>query len=271
MGDIDFSKLKEINLGNITVDKILAAILVLIVSIVVLKLLMKVLDKWLEKSKVESTLHSFIKSIVKILLCFVVVLMVADAMGIPITSLVALLSVLGLAVSLAVQGMLSNVAGGMMVLYAKPFKVGDFINASDISGTVKEIKLTYTTLQTLDNAMVFIPNSEISAEKIINYTHIGVRRVEYIIGASYDDDTDEVKRVLREVVDGIAGVLPEPLPFVEISDYKDSYIEYAIRFYVPASEYGSAYFGLIGALKKAYDENGLHMTYNHLNVHMMGD
>jgi len=148
MGDIDFSKLKEINLGNITVDKILAAILVLIVSIVVLKLLMKVLDKWLEKSKVESTLHSFIKSIVKILLCFVVVLMVADAMGIPITSLVALLSVLGLAVSLAVQGMLSNVAGGMMVLYAKPFKVGDFINASDISGTVKEIKLTYTTKET---------------------------------------------------------------------------------------------------------------------------
>jgi len=261
----------SMGVGNFTLSAILRAVIIFLVCIIAVKVLMRVFNKLILKMPVDKSLHAFIKTTVKILLYFVAVIIVADSLGIPITSLIAVLSVAGLALSLAIQGVLSNIAGGIMVLSSKPFSVGDYIEAGGVGGTVKEIGLAYTKLATADNKLIYVPNSDISASQIVNYSANDARRIEIKIGASYDDSIEDVKKALNEVIAN-NDVLEEPAkPFVNVSAYQDSYIEYVVRVWVENAKYWDVHFKMLEDIKASFDKNKITMTYNHLNVHMMKD
>ncbi len=183
----------------------------------------------INKFKVERSLHTFLKSTLRVLLWFVTVLIVASALKIDTTSLIAVLSVAGLAVSLAVQGTLSNLAGGIMLLVSKPFKVDDYIEANGVGGRVSEIGLIYTRITGYDNKTVFVPNSEISGSKITNFTTEDKRRVDLTFSTSYDAPPERVKQTIQAVIAAHPLALFSPEPFVRLSEYKESCIEYMVR------------------------------------------
>ena len=189
-------------------------------------------------------------------------LIVAGSLGIDVSSMIALLSVASLAVTLAVQGALSNLAGGIMLLSTHPFRVGDFVEVGTVSGTVQEIGMTYTTLVTPDQKEIFVPNSEVAAAKIINYT-----AVDLTFTASYDDAAETVKAALLKAAD-LPQVYKDPAPFAAVNRYGDSAIEYVLRVWTSAADYWDVYFGIVENVRTRFEEAGISMTYPHLNVHL---
>ena len=194
---------------------------------------------------------------------------VADSLGIPVTSLLALFSVLGLAVSLAVQDVLGNVAGGLVILFAKPFQIGDYIEADAGSGTVAAIDLTYTQLDTADGLRLMIPNSLLSDSKITNYTQLGTRRIDHAVTASYDDPIPAVRAACLEAVSMTPDILPDPAPAVVVTNYGESAIEYHVRCWSKVDTYWNANYALLENIKTCFDRDGVTMTYNHLNIHIL--
>lgn len=263
------SEVLDFSVAGITVSQVLAAVILLAVCLIVVKLLLKLVDKVLVNAKVERSLHTFVRTAAKILLLFLVVLVVAGSLGINVTSLIAVLSVFGLAVSLAVQNSLSNVAGGIQLLTSKPFKAGDYVEAGGISGTVAEVGIFYTKINSGDNKLIQVPNSQISAEKIINYTAEEQRRVDLTFTTSYDAPVETVKAVIQQVIGAHPLALFTPEPFVRVSAYGDSAIEYTVRVWCATGDYWTVYFDLMEQVKAAFDKAGIEMTYPHLNVHMV--
>lgn len=262
--------LRGTNGNALTAERVITAVITLVVCLVVIQVLLRILNRFLERSKIERTLHSFIRSITRVLLYFLTILIVVGSLGIDVTSLVALFSVVGLALSLALQGTLSNLAGGIMLLVTKPFLVGDFVEIGAHSGTVLEINLVYTQLNTLDNKRVSIPNSEVSSGRVVNYSTEGCRRVDLTVSASYDAPVDTVKKALMEAVERQEKVLDKPAPpFVRLLSYGDSAIEYVVRVWCATGDYWDVYFDLQEEFKRSFDRHGIEMTYPHLNVHMM--
>ena len=267
-----FDSLKEtlgVSLADFTLNKLLSALLVLVVCLVVVKILMTIVTRFLAKSKLERSLHTFVRTAIKVVLLFLTVVIVATTLGINVTSLVALLSVFGLAVSLAVQNSMSNVAGGIQVLGSKPFVVGDFVEAGGVSGTVAEVGIFYTKIRTGDNKMIQVPNSQIANEQIINYTAEENRRVDLKFTASYDAPVETVKAAIQEVVGAHSLVMFTPEPFVRVSNYGDSAIEYTVRVWCATDDYWTVYFDLMEQVKAAFDKAGVEMTYPHMNVHVL--
>ena len=248
--------------------RVLYVALLLAVCLIVMKLLMSVLNRALDRLNIEKGLHTFIKSVVKILLWFLTIIIVLGYIGIEVTSLIALLSVIGLAVSLAIQGTLSNLAGGIQVLVSKPFKAGDYIETDSVSGTVSEIGLVYTKIKTYDNKLIMIPNGQISSAKITNYTAEERRRVDLKFSVSYDAPVEQVKETIQSVLRSHPKVAAEPPPFARVSAYHDSSIEYAVRVWCATPDYWDVYSDLLEQVKAAFDREGIEMTYNHLNVHI---
>lgn len=248
---------------------ILLAIVLAVVCIIIARQLLKLVGKMLEHSKIDKSLHAFIKSVAKVFLYFLVVLIVADSLGIDVTSLIAVLSVVGLAVSLAVQGSLSNVAGGLVILTTKPFEVGDFIECGANSGVVKEIGLMSTKIMTGDNKKIIIPNSDISGARIVNYSSEGKRRVDLVFAASYDAPIETVKEALAEAIKNTANILESEDAFIRLSAYKDSSIEYTVRVWCDNKDYWQVYFDLLEEGKKSFDRHSVEMSYPHMNVHML--
>lgn len=255
--------------GIMTVGKLLPAIVVLLLCLIAIKVLMRLFSRALTKSKIDKTLQPFLRSAVHILLYLFTVLIVADQLGIPVTSLIAALSVAGLAVSLAIQGALSNIAGGIMILLTKPFVVGDYVEAGDVGGTVEEIGLSYTRLMTVDNRAVYVPNSDVSTAKITNYTAAPTRRMEIKVTASYDAPTESVKKALFAAAARHPEVCGDPAPFANLSDYKDSCIEYLLRVWVPTADYWTVYFALLEDIREEFQKADVEMSYPHMNVHML--
>ena len=267
---VDFSFLNDISLGSITIFTLLPAIFVLAVCLLLIKVAMNIVNKMLERSHIEKSLHAFLRSAVRIALYTLTALIVADKLGIPVTSLVAALSIFGLAVSLAVQNSLSNLAGGIMVLVSKPFIVGDFVEAGGVSGTVAEIGLAYTKIITVDNKVINCPNSEISASKIINYTHEKSRRVDISVGASYDAPVKDVLEALIACGYKHEDVMtPGKEPFAAVTEYMDSCIQYTLRVWVNTEAYWDVYFALLQEVKEEFDARSIEMTYPHVNVHIV--
>lgn len=267
-----FGELKTslgVNLGNFAFSNILPALIVLVVGWIAIKVILKIVDNAIERLQVEKSLHTFIKSTVKIVLYLLLLIIVLGVFGIPITSLVAALSVVGLAVSLAVQGSLSNLAGGITILLTKPFQVDDFIETADGSGTVTDIGLFYTKLVTPDKKDIFIPNGNIVGSKIMNYSKEANRKVSFKFSASYDADIDEVKKAMLKAFESDKRVLKDPAPFANVNAYLDSSIEYIGWVWVKNSDYWDVYWNLMEEVKREFDRNNIEMTYNHLNVHMI--
>lgn len=259
-----------ITVGAVTFSGVLKGIALILVGLIVIRIVMKIVDGALDKAKNLSSLRVYIRSVVKVLLYFILVLTVAPSFGINVTSLIALLSVAGLAVSLALQNTLSNLAGGIMVLLSKPFEVGDFIESEGISGTVAGVDLAYTTIVTGDNKEVFVPNSHISAAKIINYNRRGKRRVDLNFTASYGAPTATVKKAIREVVDAQGElVLSDPAPVILLTAYQASSIQYTVRVWVNAADYWTVNGNINEGVRESFRRHGVEMTYEHVNVHLV--
>lgn len=254
---------------NLTLGDILRIIVMILVGVVLIRVLTKVADRMLQRSKALVSLRVYVLSVFRVGLWFLLVLIVAESAGIPITSIIALLSVAGLAVSLALQNTLSNVAGGITLLVTKPFQVGDYIEADSVSGTVAAVDLSYTTLTTIDNKEIFIPNSQLSSTKIVNYTASGKRRVDLNFTASYDAPTKTVKTAIQEAVDSIPQIIREPEPVIWLSAYQSSCVQYVVRAWTATEDYWDVYYTLLEEVRESFVRHGVEMTYDHLNVHLL--
>lgn len=259
----------RIGIAGFTVEKLFTAVIAAVICLLLIKILLKLVDRTLRRVRLDDTLKKLIRGGLKGLLLFLGVIVVLGCLDIPVTSLVAVLSVVGLALSLAVQNFLSNVAGGLQLLVSQPFKVGDYVEAGGCSGTVVELGVFYTKLNSVDNKLIQLPNSSIVAQNIINYSSEERRRVELKVTASYDAPTEQVKAVLARLVEEHPLTMSEPEPLIHVNSYGDSAIEYIVRIWCKNEDYWTIYFDLMDRIKPAFDQAGIEMTYPHLNVHMM--
>ncbi len=263
------SDLLTTGIGSLSLEKLLYSGILLVVCLVVIRIVNKLVKKIFEKVNWNPRLEKFIATGIKVLLYIVAVLIVADSLGIPVTSLVALVSVFGLAVSLAVQDVLSNVAAGLVILVTHPFEVGDYVGNGDCEGTVDEITLTHVKMDTPDGQRIMLPNSTMVAGKIINYTSLGIRRANHAVRVSFDCDPDAVRASCMRAIAGVDGVLQDPAPAVVVAAYTDNGVEFRVRFWTKSEIYWDAHFQSLELLHRCLREDGIAVTYNHVNVHIV--
>lgn len=250
------------------VGKFLPSIITTIVCLLVIKILMKIVRRSIEKSRLEKGLHTFVEKTIKVILYFIAVLIVADMLSIPVSSLLATFSVVGLAASLAVQDTLSNLASGVVVLVTHPFKTGDYVDVSNVSGTVKEITFTHTVLTTLDNKVIRVPNKDVVGATIVDYSENRYRRVCLSFDVSYNANTGKVIEVIGKVIEETPNILKDREIFNKVTAYKDSAIEYTIRVWVENSKYWDVYYDLLKNVKAEFDKNNISIPFNQLDVHI---
>lgn len=253
--------------GSLFFKKLMGTVLVLVIGVLVIRVIMRLITAALEKSHLEKAAHSLILSLARAAMYVLLFLIAASQMGIDVSSIVALASVLTLALSLALQNMVSNLIGGFVILYTHPFHSGDYVEIAGQGGTVKEISMTYTVLATPDNRIISIPNSAVAAAQVVNYSSADSRRVELTVTASYDAPTQKVldALVLAGTVDN---ALLNPAPSTVIVSYDDSAIRYSLRIWVKPGDYWDVYFQVNQRIKDVFDQQGIEMTYPHLNVHL---
>ena len=246
---------------------LIPAIMILIIGIVIIKLVNKIVKTALAKTKLEKAAHSLIVSVVNVALYIILGLIIATKLGIDVTSIVALASVLTLALSLALQNMVSNVIGGFIILSTTPFHSGNYVEIAGQAGTVTEINMGYTKLTTPDGKLISIPNSAVVAAQIVNYSSEPVRRVDVTVSASYGSPVQDVIDSLRAagVVDK---ALSDPAPVAVVTSYGDSAINYSLRVWCNNADYWDVFFAVNQNVKRIFDERGIVMTYPHLNVHL---
>lgn len=253
--------------GSLFFKKLMGTVLILVIGVLVIRVIMRLITAALEKSHLEKAAHSLILSLARAAMYILLFLIAASQMGIDVSSIVALASVLTLALSLALQNMVSNLIGGFVILYTHPFHSGDYVEIAGQGGTVKEISMTYTVLATPDNRIISIPNSAVAAAQVVNYSSADSRRVELTVTASYDAPTQKVldALVLAGTVDN---ALLNPAPSAVIVSYDDSAIRYSLRIWVKPGDYWDVYFQVNQRIKDIFDQQGIEMTYPHLNVHL---
>ena len=249
------------------------ALLVLAVGIVLVRMvLLRLFDRFLKKSPVgQQQSTSILRTLVRFLMDFVVVMLAANVAGIPLTSFVAVFSVIGVALSLALQGVLSNLAGGLLIMTTNPFEVGHYIESDGISGTVKDISPMHTRLAAPDGRVIFVPNSTMVSARLINYSMHPTRRMELSVSASYDNSPEEVRGAVLDALKRVPDVKQEPQPIIHVENYGDSAISYSIYAWCDASVFWNTKYAVNEALYAAFAEHGVVMTYPHLNVHLANE
>lgn len=269
--DITFDKVLE-TLWNWTKTKgvkILIAIVVLIVSFFIIKVVTNRIKKRMQKNKkVDKTISKTLLRCGNILAKILVIVALVSYLGIDTSGVTALITSLGVCVGLAVNGALSNLAGGFLILITRPFKIDDFIEAEGYSGTVIDIRITDTKIRTPDNKIVYLPNGKLSAAEIVNYSEEATRRVDITFGISYDNDFEKAKSILMDLSNQHAKVLKDPAPSVRMSEQGDSSINLTLKVWVLNGDYWDVKFDLLEAAKKAFDENHIEIPYNQLDVHI---
>ncbi len=248
--------------------KVIMAIIVLIVGLWIIRRVVKVTGHVMEKREVNVSLRGFLKSLFGILLKILLLISIAEMVGIKTTSFIAIIGAAGLAVGLALQGTLANFAGGVMILLFKPFKVGDLIESQGHLGRVKEVHIFVTILLTPENKTVILPNSAVSGSDIVNYTTEGVIRVDLTFGISYDSNIKEAKNILLGILNSHPKVLEEPAPFVGVSELGDSSVNLAVRPYTKPTDYWDVYFNVYEEGKLALDAAGVTIPFPQMDVHM---
>lgn len=256
--------------GGVLLTKIIPAAILVVACLVVIRILMKFTDKVLARSHhIPVTMQTMFRSVIRVLLYFVAVIIVMGFLGIPVTSLVAALSVVGVAVSLGVQNFLTNVVGGFQLLGSHPFEVGDLVEAGGYTGTVREIGFFYTRITTGDNKTIQIPNSSIVSASVTNYSTEETRRIDLTVSASYDADVELVKKTILEAVASVPTTFATPAPVARLTNYGASALDYDVKVWCATSDYFSTRYDVIEAIKSAFDAAGIEMTYDHLNVHIL--
>ncbi len=261
----DLSKMKLF--ANFNLQTVIEIVILLAVGLIVIRIFLRIADKALAKSKMERAAVSLIRSLTRVTLYVLLGLMVAPKFGIDVTGLVAITSVASLAISLSLQGALSNIVSGFSILSNHPFKSGDFVEIAGQSGVVQAIDITYTRLATGDNKIISIPNSAVMSAQIVNFTTSGTRRVDFQVTASYDAPVETVKAALLEAAN-ISSTLFSPAPFAGVKKYGDSSIEYVLQVWTAAEDYWPTFYTVNERIKVEFDKAGVEMTYPHLNVHM---
>lgn len=257
-----------LSLANLASTKILLAVVAAILVVTAGKLVLRFLDRHIGKMKVEPTLHKFLMAASRVVIYFIAVMIVAGSLGFELSSLVALASVVSAAFALAASGVLSNLFGGILLLVTKPFTVGDYVSVGGEEGTVQEVGILATKLNTVDNKRITMPNSGISSATIVNYSVEGKRRVDLVFSVGYDNDMERVKTAILATANNHDLVVDKENTFVRVSAYNDSTISYTMRAWCKSADYWTVYYDLMEGVKKTFDQVGITMVYPYLNVLM---
>lgn len=270
----------ELNLSNISMEsvialvtlygmKLLSAVLIFYIGRWIARQAVTMVKKLMEKANVDKTLVVFTGNILYALAVTFVVIAALSKLGIETTSLAAAIAAAGLAIGLALQGSLSNLAAGVMIIIFAPFKIGDFIEAADVTGTVENISIFTTSLVTLDNRQVIVPNSSITSGNIINYSAKEYRRVDLVIGVAYKENLKQVKQVIYDVVKANDKVLSHPEAVVAVSELADSSVNFVVRPFAKHQHYWNVYFELTEAIKLKLDEEGIEIPFPQRDFHVI--
>jgi len=247
---------------------ILSAVLTLVIGLWVIKMITRVIAKAVHKTKIDLSLQKFLVSLTSIGLKMILAISVISQLGVATTSFVAILGAAGLAVGLALQGSLANFAGGVLILLFKPYKIGDFVDAQGVKGSVHEIQVFNTILKTPDNQTIIIPNGAMSNGVIINFSTQTTRRVDMTFGIGYNDDITKAKSVLVKLVDSDTRILKEPACTIAVSELADSSVNFVVRVWCNSPDYWGIFFDMQEKVKLAFDENNISIPFPQTDVHI---
>lgn len=264
-----FQQNHEVLLGYIL--QFIAAIFIFYIGRIISRTISGFLEKTLVSRNIDKTVVSFLSSIVYAILMIATVLMALSQMGIQTTSFIAILGAAGLAVGLALQGSLANFASGVLIILFRPFKSGDFIEAGGVTGTVDSIEIFQTAMKTPDNKRVLVPNAQITGGHIINFSAESTRRVDLVIGISYDSDLLKAKTILQDIIRNDERVLPEPEPNIRVSELAESSVNIIVRPWVKTEDYWGVYWDTLEKVKLAFDQQGIGIPFPQMDVHIKKD
>ena len=244
------------------------ALIIFAVGVLVVKLITRIIRKTMKKSNIDNAAKSFLISFIKIMLYINLMIMVLTVLSVPMSSIITIFGAAGLAISLALQSCLSNLAGGFIILFSKPFTAGDLLEIDGSVGTVESISILYTKLVTFDNKTVFIPNGKVSEGKIINYTESSTRRIDMTFDISYDADYTKARETILNVIAAEKLALKDPAPLVRMTSHNESSVSIDVFVWVNNQDYFPVRYSVIEAVKAAFDENGIEIPYNQLDIHI---
>ena len=247
---------------------LLIALAIFFVGRLVISLVVRGMRKGMRRADVDPTLERFVCNLVRIALLVVVIIAAIAQIGIQTTSFIAIFGAAGLAVGLALQGSLSNFAAGVLIVLFRPYRVGDFVEAAGISGSVEEVQILTTVLRTGDNKRVIVPNSQIMGSVITNYSANDKRRVDMKVGVSYDDDLDKVRQTIEDILSSEARILPDPAPTIAVAELADSSVNFVVRPWVKTADYWGVLFDLTETIKKRFDAEGISFPYPQQDVYL---
>lgn len=248
--------------------RILAAIVILVVGRWVARTLRNFVQRMMTKSHVEETLVSFVGNLTYVALLVIVIIAALNQLGIQTTSFIAIIGAAGLAIGLALQGSLANFAAGVLLIIFRPFKVGDYIEGAGVAGVVEEIQIFTTQLKTPDNKTIIIPNANMTGGNIVNYSAKETRRVDLVMGVSYDDDLQKVRQILEDILAKDDRVLKDPAPTIGVLELGDNSVNFAVRPWVNRDDYWGVYFDVTETVKKRFDAEGISIPFPQRDVHL---
>jgi len=259
---------KGVDLGIDFGIKVATALAVFLIGKFLVRLVVSAISKVMQKQAVDKTLETFICNLVRISLMVVVVIAAIGALGIQTTSFIAIFGAAGLAVGLALQGSLSNFASGVLIVLFRPYRVGDFVEAAGIAGSVEQVQILTTILKTGDNKQIIVPNSQIMDSIITNYSANPTRRVDMVVGVSYDDDLDKVRKTIEDLIAAEDRILADPAPTIAVSALADSSVNFVVRPWVNSADYWGVMFDMTEAIKKRFDKEGISFPFPQQDVHL---
>ena len=262
---------KGIDIGLDLGIKVATALAIFLIGKFVIRLAVGAIAQVMQKQEVDKTLETFICNLVRTALMVVVVIAAIGALGVETTSFIAIFGAAGLAVGLALQGSLSNFASGVLIVLFRPYRVGDWIEAAGISGGVEQVQILTTILKTGDNKQIIVPNSQIMDSIITNYSANETRRVDMVVGVSYDDDLDKVRKTLEDLIAAEDRILPEPAPTIAVSALADSSVNFVVRPWVNSADYWGVMFDMTEAIKKRFDKEGISFPFPQRDVHLYNE
>jgi small conductance mechanosensitive channel len=268
-GEMDQLIQQAITMGIQAGKSILLAIVIAIIGRYAIKFINKVVARMLERRNVEPTVQSFLKSFINILLVTLLIITVIGTLGVNTTSLAALLASAGLAVGMALSGNMQNLAGGLILLFFKPYKVGDFIEAQGVSGIVNAIQIFHTILTTPDNKVLFIPNGPLSGGTVTNYSRNEIRRVDFTISVEYGTEIEKVKQVTLGLLQSDERILQEPAPFIAVSALAESSVNFTVRVWVNVADYWNVFFGTNERIYSEFNKQGIKFPFPQLQIHQV--
>lgn len=269
VSDVDFTKMIDqlIGFGLQAGKSILLAIIIYFVGHFFVRMANKLVVRLLARRNIDLTIQTFVRSFVNVLLTTLLIVAVVSALGVDTTSFTALLASVGLAAGMALSGNLQNLAGGLLLLLFRPFRVGDFITAQGESGVVKEIQILHTIILTSDNREIILPNGALSSGNMTNFSKEPLRRVDLTIGVEYGEDIDRVREVLKSIFAADKRILQEPVPFVALKALSESSVDLTIRLWVKSEDYWGVFFDTNEAIYKTFNKVGINFPFPQLTVH----